>query len=281
MITATRATLRSLLLILLVGPLALAQQGKDAKELKPPTDDPPVGKAPIVLMEDFETTEAGQVPKNYTKQGAVGVDDTVAHSGKRSLRMDAAVNGPRRITTKSEALATLGGTHWGRLYFKVALPAPECASGVIHSTIVSAIGKSPLHDDEIEFRPLDTILGTKGTYSYIYNVQPHTKRPEFAHGSASKWKFTDEWTLAEWYVDYATQTYRLWINSAEVKDVAFMKGPKNYEGSEIPAAMESITFGWWNYQQAGPKGFTAWIDDIALSKERIGARGIVMAKTKK
>jgi len=277
MTTAARATL---LLILLVGPLALAQQGKDAKELKPPTDDPPVGKAPIVLMEDFETTEAGQVPKNYTKQGAVGVDDAVAHSGKRSLRMDAAVNGPRRITTKSEALAALGGTHWGRLYFKVALPAPECASGVIHSTIVSAVGKSPLHDDEIEFRPLDTILGTKGTYSYIYNVQPHTKRPEFAHGSASKWKFTDEWTLAEWYVDYATQTYRLWINGAEVKDVAFMKGPKNYEGSEIPAAMESITFGWWNYQQAGPKGFTAWIDDIALSKERLGARGVVVAKKK-
>jgi hypothetical protein len=45
--------------------------------------------------------------------------------------------------------------------------------------------------------------------------------------------------------------------------------------------MESITFGWWNYQQAGPKGFTAWIDDIALSKDRLGARGVVMAKTKK
>ncbi len=74
-----------------------------------------------------------------------------------------------------------------------------------------------------------------------------------------------------------TQTYRLWINSAEVKDVAFMKGPKNYEGSEIPAAMESITFGWWNYQQAG-KGFVAWIDDIALSKERLGARGIPPVK---
>jgi hypothetical protein len=111
-------------------------------------------------------------------------------------------------------------------------------------------------------------------------VQPHSKRPEFAKGSASKWKFTDQWTLAEWYVDHATQTYRLWINAEEVKDVAFMKGPKNYEGSEIPAAMESITFGWWNYQQAG-KGFTAWIDDIALSKERLGARGIPPAKGKK
>jgi hypothetical protein len=271
-------TARAFVLALILGAPLLAQD-KPGKELKPPTDDPPPGKAPILLLEDFETTEAGQVPKGYTKQGAVGVDDTVAHTGKRSLRMDAAVNGPRRITTKSEVLAQLGGTHWGRLYFKVQLPAPECASGVIHSTIVSAVGKSPLHDDEIEFRPLDTILGTKGTYSYIYNVQPHSKRPEFAKGSESKWKFTDQWTLAEWYVDHATQTYRLWINAQEVKDVAFMKGPKNYEGSEIPAAIESITFGWWNYQQAG-KGFTAWIDDIALSKERLGVRGIPVTKKK-
>jgi hypothetical protein len=268
---------RTLLLALFVGAPLLAQQGK---ELKPPTDVPPVGKAPILLFEDFETTAAGQVPKGYTKQGAVAVVNDVAHSGRQSLRMEAAVNGPRRITTRSEALAHLGGTYWGRLFFRVQLPAPECKQGVIHSTIVSVVGKSPLHNDEIEYRPVDTILNTSGTFSYIYNVQPHSKRGEFAKGSASKWKFTDQWTLAEWHVDHATQTFRLFIDGEEVKDVAFMKGPKNYEGSEIPAVMESITFGWWNYQEAG-KGFTAWIDDIALSKDRLGIRGIPPAKGKK
>src|SRR2546427_499131 len=80
--------------------------------------------------------------------------------------------------------------------------------GVIHSTIVSGTAESPLHKDPIEVRPLDTILGTKGTFGYIYNVQPQ-KRPEFAKGSASKFKYSDEWTLAEWFVDHATQTYRL------------------------------------------------------------------------
>ncbi len=273
-------TARVVMQALILGAPLPAQQGKPAKDPKPPTDDPPVGKAPILLLEDFESTDAGKIPKGYTKQGAVAVVDDVAHSGRHSLKMDAAVNGPRRITTKSEVLAQLGGTHWGRLYFKVQLPAPVCEKGVIHSTIVSAVGKSPLHDDEIEFRPLDTILGTKGTFSYIYNVQPHGKRPEFASGSESKWKYSDQWTLAEWYVDHATQTDRLFIYGAEVKDLAFMKGPKNYEGSEIPAVMESITFGWWNYQEAG-KGFTAWIDDIALSKDRLGTRGIPPIKTKK
>ncbi len=107
-------------------------------------------------------------------------------------------------------------------------------------------------------------------------MQPR-KRPEFAKGSASKFKYSDEWTLAEWYVDHATQTYRLFINSAEVKDVAFMKGAGAYENSEIPEVFETMSFGWNNYQGAG-KGFVAWIDDIALAKDRIGNRGIPPAK---
>jgi hypothetical protein len=249
------------------------QQDKPGKELKPPTDDPPIGKGKILLQEDFETTAPGEIPAGFTKQGAVSVVDDVAHSGKHSLRMEAAMNGPRRITTKSEALAALGGQHWGRLYFKVQLPAPECASGVIHSTIVSGTAQSPQYKDAIEVRPLDTILNSKQTFGYIYNVQP-SKRGEFAKGRESKFKYTDEWTLAEWYVDHATQTYRLFINGKEVKDIAFMKGAGVYEKSEIPEVFESMSFGWYNYQGAG-KGFVAWIDDIALAKDRLGARGVL------
>jgi len=263
---------RVLFAALFVSAFAQAQQPPPGKELKPPTDDPPVGKGKLLLQEDFEGTAAGEIPAGYTKQGAVSVVDDVSHSGKHSLRMDAAMNGPRRITTKSEALAALGGQHWGRLYYKVQLPAPECASGVIHSTLVSGKAVSPQHKDEIEVRPLDTILNTKQTFGYIYNVQPQ-KRAEFAKGSEAKFKFTDEWTLAEWYVDHATQTYRLFINGKEVKDAAFMKGAGNYEKSEIPEVFESMSFGWYNYQGAG-KGFVAWIDDIALAKDRIGARGV-------
>src|SRR5437016_2054437 len=112
--------LRALLVLSLACPWALAgEQGTPGKEPKPPTDDPPLGKGKLFLMEDFETTKPGEIPTGYTKNGAVSVVDDVAHSGKHSLRMDAAVNGPRRITTKNNALAALGGQHWGRLYFKI------------------------------------------------------------------------------------------------------------------------------------------------------------------
>ena len=210
-----------------------------------------------------------------------GVDD-VAHSGKHSLRMNPAVNGPRRITIKGDILTALGGHFWGRLYFKVKLPTPtpqgEGKFPVIHSTLVAGSAISPSAKDPIEVRVLDTVMGPKGTFQYIYNVQPR-KRPEFGKGSKYNYKYTDDWTLAEWYVDSATQTYRLYINGNEIKDASFSKGAGNFEKAEIPEVFDSLSFGWNNYQKAG-EGFVAWIDDIALSKERIGDRGISKMKTK-
>ena len=265
--------LRVLAAVALTAPVAFAQQGN-----LPPV---PVGKAPIVFAEDFETTAPGQIPKGYQKQGELGVAADAANRGRHSLKIEPATNGPRRITTDSDILKALGGSHWGRLFYRVALPAPECKSGVIHSTIVSARGMSPLHNDKIEFRPVDTILGTQQKHSYIWNVQPQGGRAEFASGSASKFTFTDKWTLVEWHVDHATQTWRLFIEGEEVKDASYSKGAGKFDKAEIPAAMESMSFGWWNYQAAGA-GFTVWIDDIALSKERIGLRGLAPPpKTKK
>jgi hypothetical protein len=255
-------------------------QGQAGKEPKPPTDDPPLGKGKFLIYEDFETTNAGQIPRGYQKTGSVSVVADTAHTGRQSLRIDAASNGPRRITLRGNAVAALGGQHWGRLYFKVQQPSPQPDNGVIHSTLVAGSAKSPLPaKDGIEVRVLDTVMNNKGEYQYLYNVQPQ-KRAEFGKGGGYQSRFTDEWTLAEWSVDYATQTYRLFINEKEVTDVAFSKGAGKFEGSEIPEVFESLSFGWNNYQNAG-KGFVAWIDDIALAKDRIGSRGIPVPKTKK
>ena len=272
-------SLRRALLGLTLG-CSLAYAGEQAgTDAKPAADDPPLGTGKLLLLEDFETTATGQIPKGYQKTGAVSVVEDVAHSGRRSLRMEAAVNGARRISMKGAILTALGGQHWGRLYFKVQLPAPEPAGGVIHSTLVAGSAQSPLAKDPIEVRVLDTVLGGKGMHQWIYNVQPG-KRAEFGKGSGYTFKYTDEWTLAEWYVDHATQSYRLFINSVEVTDVAFSKGAGNFANSEIPEVFESLSFGWNNYQGAG-KGFVAWIDDIALAKDRIGNRGIPPVKPKK
>lgn len=241
------------------------------------TDDPPVGTGKLLILEDFETTAPGQVPKGYQKQGAVSVVEEAAHSGRHCLKCDAAPNGARKITMKGDILKELGGSFWGRLYFKVQ--APDGAEKV-HSTFVAGAAKSPLHQDDIETRLFGTNLGAKGQYSYLFNVQPHTKRPEFGKGSPAKYSYKNEWQLAEWQVDSKTQTYRLFIEGEEIKECSFSKGAGNLEGAELPDSYSELSFGFTNYQQAG-KGFTVWIDDIALAKDRVGTRGVPQAKSAK
>ncbi|MEA3213330.1 MAG: hypothetical protein QOE70_6387 [Chthoniobacter sp.] len=254
---------RAIVLLLLSSPIAFAEPAR------------------ILLSEDFEATAVGEIPPGFTKTGAVAVAEDAAHSGRKSLRLEAAPRGARRITKQGAEIAALGGQHWGRLYFKVKLPtpAPVVPEGkkfaVIHSTLVGGTATSPLFNDPIEVRVLDTVLGPNGTFQFLYNVQPK-QRPEFATGSKYRFRYSDEWTLAEWFIDHATQAYRFFVNGEEVTEIALHKGAGNFAGAEIPAVFDSLSFGWNNYQPAG-EGFVAWIDDLALSKERIGSQALPSA----
>jgi hypothetical protein len=231
----------------------------------------------ILISEDFESTAVGEIPKGFTKTGMVGVVDDVAHSGKKSLRIEPATKGARKITLQGAQIAALGGEHWGRLYYKIKLPPPAPVipegktSGIIHSTLVSGQAMSPLANDPIEVRMLGTILNANGSFKYLFNVQPR-QRKEFGTSAKTPLHFSDEWTLAEWYVDNATQSYRFFVNGEEVPEMAVHKGEGQFAGAEIPAVFESLSFGWTNYQPAAAEGFTAWIDDIALAKERVGGK---------
>jgi hypothetical protein len=267
---------------LVVGAGAVEPKSKTTKELKAEKEtakEAAKEAAPLLLDEQFEQTEVGHIPTGFTKEGAVGVAEDAAHNGRRALRVEAAPNGRRRITINDKALMTaLGGEHWGRLFFRVQLPVPTPKEGShpnfpqIHSTLVAGFARSPQFGDGIDVRMLDTVLGPNGTFQYLYNVQPD-KRPEFATATDYVYKFTDEWTLAEWHIDHAAQRFELFIDGVLIPKSSFNQGAGKFEKAEVPEIFESLSFGWNNYQKADP-GFVAWIDDIALSKDRVGLRGL-------
>ena len=252
---------------------SLAQAAEPAKNPEP-------GAAKLVLAEDFESTAVGGIPTGFTKTGAVSVTDETAHSGKKCLKIEPAVKGARKITKQGPEITSLGGEHWGRLYMKVKLPTPVPVipegkkSAVIHSTIVEGTATSPLFHDAIGLRLVSSCTNPQGNSNWLFNVQPKKERKEFSKSTKSVYHYSDEWTLVEWHVDHATQTFQLFLNGTEITDACVSKGAGHFEGAEIPAVFETLSFGWTNYQ-AAPDGqaFTAWIDDIALSKERIGAQG--------
>jgi hypothetical protein len=224
----------------------------------------------LVVADDFESTAVGAIPAGFTRTGELGVEEGVAHSGRHALMIQPGVRGGRSIDLTPDKVAALGGAHWGRLYYKVKLPAPLPTGRLIHATIVHGAAVSPLAKDKIDLRLATLLYYPNGDFKYFYNVQPPRGRKEFGPQSASLQKFDDKWNLLEWHVDAATQTYEFFVNGQEVTDISQHKGAGNYEGIEIPNAFQTLSIGFTNYQPATGDGFTVYIDDIALGKRRLG-----------
>lgn len=230
----------------------------------------------LVISEDFESTPVGQVPAGYAKTGPVKVVDTVAHSGKHSLEIEPIAHGPRLLSLPEDKVAALGGEQWGRLYYKVKLPAPTPAPnpakkfGGIHATFVSGKAISPLKGDKVEVRLAGLNESKDGQFHYLYNVQPPKGRQEFGAHSTVAHTFSDDWVLLEWHADYATQTWELYVNGSDKPEISFSKGAGNFKGAEIPEKFQSFSIGFTNYQLASGDGFTLWLDDIAIGKQRLG-----------
>lgn len=230
----------------------------------------PLKTAKLAIFEDFEATAEGGIPAGFIKKGSAAVVGDVAHSGTHSLKLDAAVKGVRGLEKSGPEIAGLGGQHWGRMFYRVQLPSPLPEGKGAHTTLVAGSAQSPAEKDPIEVRLAGLRVGAKGDFHYLYNVQPLKGRKEFGQGSKAAQTFTDAWTLLEWYVDFTSQSYRFFVNGQELADLAQHKGEGNFSGLEIPAAFESMTFGWNNYQPVAAPGFGVWIDDLAVGKDRIG-----------
>jgi hypothetical protein len=220
------------------------------------------------ICEDFEDTADGAVPAGWTKSGNVGTSSNTPHRGTKSLEIGAATNGARRMRLEGSRIAALGGSHWGRIFYKVKTPAPAPASGVIHSTIVAWEAMSPISGTN-EVRVVDTVENTQGRHQYLYNVQT-SDRGEFGKGSTYDFSYDGAWYCAEWFVDYATQAYRFFLDGEELESIAITNGAGNFQNSELPSAFTALAIGWNNYQQAPSPGFVAWIDDVAIGSARIG-----------
>ena len=252
------------------------QAGTDASGGAPEAGAPGEAGAPstgggcagrnLLLCEDFETTDVGDVPDGWERHGSLAnVADDEAHGGDRSLKLGAAANSERRIYHDARLL---GSAHWGRIFYKVDLPVPDA---FVHATMVSLIGDGP-ENGRSDYRPIDTIkqaVDTRdvgGKHNFIFNVQI-IGSSEFGTETNYVYDFDGEWHCAEYHIQASNQSYELFLDGESILDIE--NGPGNYDDTDIPDEFEELRVGWINYQNA-PPGFTAWIDDIAFDDQRIG-----------
>jgi polyisoprenoid-binding protein YceI len=207
---------------------------------------------------DFEDVAPGTIPTGFTKEGT-GIDvvqGQEARSGTRSVKFTSTNYANSGYFKK----ASVTGKHWGRLYYKMKTPVPNINSW-LHGTFVAARSGSA------EFRFVDTVQEASGKHQYLYNVEPG----DIALQGAYAYQFDNAWVCTEWYVDNQTQTYRFFRNGEEL---AFSRNgtttnATNLPGfAPVPATLDWLGFGFRSYQQSS--GVEGWLDDVALSTERIG-----------
>jgi hypothetical protein len=225
----------------------------------------------FIVCESFENTAVGAIPTGWARDGSaqlVQVASDQAARGTHALKLGAAANGARRLTRSA---ADFGAAHWGRLFYRVETPPPVPGSGaVIHSTIAALQGTGP-NIGSAEYRVVDTVESSDGMHQYLYNVQPSGS--EFGKGSSYDYRYDGSWHCAEWQVDASTQSYRFYVDGAELTQIAITNGAGNYGSgsnrSELPMSFAQLKIGWNNYQSASP-GFVAWVDEVAIASARVG-----------
>jgi hypothetical protein len=220
------------------------------------------------ICEDFESAEDGAFPAGWGPRGdewgsgVLGVASDDARFGGKSLKADGGQNGQHFMDFKGD-LGALASRHYGRVYMKVAVPAPWPTSGVLHADFIEGLGPGP--GGSTHNVRWGIVANTELKFQWIYNVQPSNGDPEFAEGTPYDYDWPGAWQCIEWFYDEPTQDGMLWIDGVELPIQ-----PGENHPAELPV-FQSLGVGLANYQDAGD-GFTVWFDELAYDDERIGCQ---------
>lgn len=230
-----------------------------------PAAGPTCANNSFALCEDFESATDGGFPRNWGPRGdewgagTLGVASDDARFGTKSLKADGGNNGQHFMDFKGE-LAGLASHHYGRVYMKVATPAPWPSNGVLHADFIEGLGPGP--NGSTHNVRWGVVENTNMKYQWIYNVQPSNGDPEFGEGTSYDYDWPGDWQCIQWMYDEPAQDGTLWIDGVELPIQ-----PGANHAAELPV-FTSLGVGLANYQDAG-KGYTVWFDELAYDPNMI------------
>jgi hypothetical protein len=223
------------------------------------------------ICESFENAAVGAnvAPAGWTRSGGVDViaDPANVFRGSHAMRLNPVLNGARRINMTGAAVTGLGGAFWGRIFYKVQTPAPvscdTCCGNVLHTTLVGMDGVGPTGGAG-EYRFVDTVENLQGMHQFLWNIQ-YNSGTEVGRGSAYNYKYDGAWHCAEWHIDNTTSAFQFFLDGSAIT----LSGT----AGDFPTSYSAIHVGLNNYQMACAPYMTAFIDEIAVDKSRIGCGG--------
>lgn len=232
------------------------------------TDARTCEKAKLLFCEDFQAMPVGGASSLRwgidTEHGTLTVERD-GRRGQKALRVHTEGNG--RAFLKVDDFAAPGNSFYGRVRLRVgAFPtAPDWA----HYTLVEATGDGP----EI-VRPLG------GQYA----PPPHGQAAYWGVGADggptgdwTNWRTTTPsvagtWTCVEWRMDASDNRISLWFDGVAKPELTV--STREHGGNPVDFVFprfDTIKLGWQLYQaNPTPAGYDVWMDDIALSTQRVG-----------
>jgi hypothetical protein len=230
--------------------------------------------AGFALYDDFESAAVGGPPNpslwtvvspDCSGTGTLAIDDSEAHSGHHSVRVDGGGGYCDHVFFSNASAITGLGDGGGQVYarFFVRLGA---ALGQGHVTFVAMEDQND-GDDDVRMGGQDAIL--------MYNRQSDdatlpTLSPTGVGDSVVIPAAT--WTCIEFHIDPSAGTIDTWVNGAEVPGLvedgtAVADISTQWLAKTWRPSLATFQVGWESY--AG-ETMTLWFDDVALASFRVG-----------
>jgi hypothetical protein len=226
----------------------------------------------FALYDDFEVTAVGGPPSpalwtisqpDCTGTGMLAVDDSQAHSGKHSVRVNGGSGYCDHIFfANASAITSLGSEVYARFFLRLDAPL-----GAGHVTFL-AMKDTADKGDDVRMGGQDSVL--------MYNRQSDdaTLPVLSPTGVASSMApMQGKWTCIEFHFDESAGTIDTWVDSEEVKGLVENGTPVPDESTQWLSRagwkpmLADFRLGWESYSG---QTMTLWFDDVALSRSRIG-----------
>jgi hypothetical protein len=252
-----------------------------AGNVSPP---PAVSSCPAAALfcDDFEDDATGQFPgapwQNQTGSGAtVTVDGVQAFSGSRAVHVLAPAGAYRRgyfslVQGRSDIFPAASREMFGRaMMYLDATP-----NATVHWTILQGEGRAADGTHDAYYRYGGQQQNGAGLMAN-YETNMGVSTDCYSH-SATRMP-TRAWTCVEWHFKVATNEEQLWLNGNEVTDLHVIDRPttpgsgclgNGVNGEWLaPPQFTTLHLGWEQYQQTN-NATNLWVDDVAISTQRLG-----------
>ena len=209
--------------------------------------------------------------------GKAVIDDTVFHSGGKSIRIDSGVNYCGHTFLFSNLVASMGNTVYGRFYMRLkdALgDAKVVFMAMCDSTdAVAANGSCSLSMDGTlqNQSPRNLRLGGESGV-VIWNRERNNRIAPTASKALSTALTPSTWHCIEFGIDQSARTLQTWVDGVAIPGLQIDNTPTNDMDSSwltdpwMPV-LKDFKLGW---EQSSGSATTVWYDDVALHTSRIG-----------